>query len=154
MLNYQAIRNSVNRKHYDELYPNDRPLTASGTKGETIYIGNNTSNRHTWNDMPWIDYWSTFVDYRSNYVRCAICGKPLYLHWNNLSEDEQKEIKAATNNHEGDMQAEGGHIAKDTIHRRFWIVPMCPACNGQEGNTKVTFDHDVSAVEEKHPNIV
>ena len=147
MPNYQAIRNSLNCKHYDELYPNDRPLTASGTKGETIYIGNNTSNRHTWNGIPWIDYWRTFANVTSNEVKCAICGRPLYVHWDELEEEGQLFYS------EDKDKAEGGHIAKDTIHRRFWIVPMCPACNGLAGNTAVTFHHNVTAVEEKHAKI-
>lgn len=146
--NYQELRNSVNRSNYDKSYPSDRPKLSVCHSGDATYIGDDTKNRKTWNGIPWIDYWRAFTDESPNVLTCAICGKPIYVHWDELDEEGQLFYS------EDKDKAEGGHIAGDKIHKRFWIVPMCPACNGKEGNTEVTFDHDVIAVEEKHPNIV
>lgn len=110
--------------------------------GDDVFLqnGNNTSERKAPKGYSWIDYWRAMSGNHESSLECSSCGKMIFV-----DEIPQilKKMYGLMGLNENENIALGGHMVVPEPHSHnysggFYIAPLCPKCNGQQGkNIKI-----------------
>lgn len=131
-------------KRYAEQYRQNfgEPINLKCNSLESIPNALNTSNRHAWGGISWINYWRALTGHYENALFCARCGKRIfadiesneckdYVKQHNLSNYPKLQITVEA------LQAIGGHILNKTGEEYFegyYIIPLCIDHNNEHCN--------------------
>lgn len=127
---------------------------------ERVVNAENTANRHPkgWsvsNPISWIYYWQAVTGIHSNELRCACCGKHIFV---DCEIDTCKiaylgQYKYDQSITKESFKALGGHIKRfypegansEDCMTEYCIVPLCSECNAKHGEEIVISDTVICA---------
>lgn len=116
------------------LVENAEPEVCKLSDVQKWYNVPNTSNRHAWHDVSWIEYWRAFIGTYSNKMTCSCCGKRIFADIDaddaRFFIDANQDVYSETEN----VQACGGHVyipteGDDEFAGGAYITPLCKKCN-------------------------
>lgn len=98
---------------------------------DVAFNADGTDNRYPCCEIPsWTAYWQILSHQYKNEMECASCGKKIFAH---IDTDEcYKAVKQDGNDKPENHQCHGSHLKIGDMEPYF-IVPLCPDCNGKHG---------------------
>ncbi len=95
-----------------------------------------TDNRYPCCGIPsWTAYWQIISHKYENQMECASCGEKIFADID--TEECRKSVKQDGEDKAENHQCQGSHILIGDM-KPYFIVPLCPKCNGQHGkNIKI-----------------
>lgn len=93
-----------------------------------------SSNRHAWRGVAWIDYWRAFTGTYENGMTCSCCGKAIFADTNAVDAHFARDVDQDVFSETEDVQACGGHVyisadGDDEYSGGTYITPLCKKCN-------------------------
>lgn len=136
-------------KEYSECFiqENAEPHIIKLPESKVVVNGIDTSNRHAWGGVDWINYWRALTKQYSPFVCCACCGKLLYADIHSeecINNFKIRQLNEAFEKIE-DFQADGGHIKadfQDEYYDGFYIVPLCKEHNNRFSYPELSLRED------------
>lgn len=131
-------------------------------KGQKVHNprkSDKTGDRKAFGGYPWIKYWQAFTGNYQNKLKCACCGKNIYVDENAqecLNDvDKLNEEKKEKRIEKEDLKAVGGHLYANGIDATngYIIVPMCKEHNNKKSEEEMEIALDIAAVREIHATI-